>query len=88
MHYAGELLFSFRLGLLLFPFLLLLPIHLAPCPPLLTCQFITKPIILLHFFLWFCLPMVGGDLENVGNEKVEFSLDTGRNLNMHAIAIF
>jgi hypothetical protein len=32
--------------------------------------------------------MVGGDLENVGNEKVEFSLDTGRNLNMHAIAIF
>jgi hypothetical protein len=37
-------------------------IHLAPYPPLLTCQFITKPIILLLFF-WFYLPMVGGDLE-------------------------
>jgi hypothetical protein len=33
-------------------------IHLAPCPPLLTCQFITKPIILL-LFLFFVLPSNG-----------------------------
>lgn len=32
--------------------------------------------------------MVEGDSENFGNEKIEFSLNTERNLNMHAIAIF
>ncbi len=47
-----------------------------------------KAYYFVTFFFGFYLPMVGGDLENFGNEKIEFSLNSERNLNMHAIAIF